>query len=145
MYEEILNSIGDTLSDLASSKDVQDGQDKEDDEDGTELGKLSDDDEPGWVMGTFTKTVQHCMESFQRKQMRLAELTQPGWGDAANCWRERDMRYGITELKGSGGCPAPNTLNYSHTIPDNSWRAYADSWDCPRSIGNARSDFLSTK
>ena len=50
-------------------------------------------------MGTITKTVQHCMESFRQKQMRLNELTQPRWGDAANYFRERDMRYGTAELK----------------------------------------------
>ena len=98
-FEEMLNAIGDSLSDLASSDDEQDGEDEEDDEEDTELGKLSDDDEPGWVMGTITKTVQHRMESFRQKQMRLDELTQPGWGDAANYFRERDMRYGTAELK----------------------------------------------
>jgi len=92
--EEILNAIGDSLSDLASSDDVPDGEDEEDDEEDTELGMLSDDDEPGWVMGTNTETVQHCMESFPQKQMRLDHLTQPGWGDAAIYFREGDMSYG---------------------------------------------------
>jgi len=50
-------------------------------------------------MGTITKTVQRRMESCRQKQMRLDELTQPGWGDAANYFRERDMRYGTAELK----------------------------------------------
>jgi len=81
---EMLNAIVDSLSDPASSDDRQDGEDEEDDEEHTELGTLSDDDEPGWVMGKITTTVQHRMESFRQKQMRLDELTQPGWGDAAN-------------------------------------------------------------
>jgi len=98
-FEEMLNAIGHCLSDLASSNDEQNGEDEEDDEEDTELGKLSDDDEPGWVMGTITKTVQHRMESFRQKQMRLDELTQPGWADAANYFRERDMSYGTAELK----------------------------------------------
>jgi len=51
-FEEMLNAIGDSLSDLASSNDEQDGEDEEDDEEDTELDKLSDDDEPGWMMGT---------------------------------------------------------------------------------------------
>jgi hypothetical protein len=55
-FEEMLAAIGDSLSDLASSNDGEDGED-EDDED-TEQGKLSEDDEPGWVMGTITKMVQ---------------------------------------------------------------------------------------
>ena len=98
-FEDMLNAIGDSLSDLASSKDEKDGEDEDDGEDDTELRKPSEDDEPGWVMGTISKMVQDCMESFQQKQMRLDELTQPGWGDAANYFRERDMKYGTTELK----------------------------------------------
>jgi len=39
------------------------------------------------------------MESFWQKQMKLDKLTQPGWGDAANYYRERDMMYTTTELK----------------------------------------------
>jgi len=98
MFEEMFNAIGDSLSDLASSDDEQDGEDEEDNEEDTELGKLSDNDEPGWVMGRITKTVQHRMESFRQKQMRLDELTQPGWGDAANYFRQRDIRYWAAEL-----------------------------------------------
>jgi len=97
-FEEMLNAIVDSLSDLASSDDEQDGEDEKDDEEDTQLGKLSDDDEPGWVIGTITQTVQHRMESFRQQQMRLDVLTQPGWGHAANYFRERDMRYGTAEL-----------------------------------------------
>jgi hypothetical protein len=97
-FEEMLNAIGDSLSDLGTSDDEQDREDEEDEEDNTVLGKLSDD-EPGWVMGTISKTVQHRMERFWQKQMRLDELTQPGWGDAANYFCERDMKYGTAELK----------------------------------------------
>jgi len=39
------------------------------------------------------------MESYRLKQMRLDELTHPGSGDAANYFRERDMKYGTTGLK----------------------------------------------
>jgi len=61
---EMLNAIGDSLSNLASSEDEEDGEDEDDDEEDTELGKLSEDDKPGWVMGTISTTVQHRMESF---------------------------------------------------------------------------------
>jgi len=98
IFEEMLNAIGDSLSDLASSKDEEDGEDEDDDEDDTEHGNLREDDEPGWVVGTISKTVQHSLESFRQNQMRLDELTQPGWGDAADYFRERDMKYGTTEL-----------------------------------------------
>ena len=68
MLEEMLNGIGDSLSDLASSDDEQDGEDEEDDKEDTELGKLSDDDEPGWAMGAMSKTVQHCMQILGRSR-----------------------------------------------------------------------------
>jgi len=97
-FKERLKAIGDSLSDLASSDDEQDGEDEEDDEEDTELGKLSDDEEPGWAMSTITKTVQYRMLSFRLKQMRPDELTQPGWWDAANYSPERHMRYATAEL-----------------------------------------------
>jgi hypothetical protein len=59
----------------------------------------SEEDEPGWLMGTTSETVQHQMESFRQKQMSLEELMQPGWGDAADYVCERDMKYGTTEMK----------------------------------------------
>jgi len=93
---QMFNTIGDSLSDLAS---FEDEGDEDDDEEETELGKLSEDEEPGWVMGAISKTVQHHMVSFRQKQMRLDQLTQLGWGDAADYFCERDMNYGMTELK----------------------------------------------
>jgi len=99
MFEEMLNTIGDSLSDHASSDDEQDGEDEEDDEEDTELSKLSDDYEPGWVMGTITKTVQHRIEGFRQTQMRLDDLTQPGWGDPPNYFCERNIKYGTAKLK----------------------------------------------
>jgi hypothetical protein len=51
----------------------------EDNEENTDLGKLSDNDEPGWVRGTTCKTVQRRLKSFRQKQMMLDELNQPGW------------------------------------------------------------------
>jgi len=96
---EMLNAIGGSLSDLASSEDEEDGEDKDADEEDSELGKLSEDNEPGCMMDTISKTVQHRMESFRPIQMRLEELTQPGWEDAADYRIERDMTSGKTELK----------------------------------------------
>jgi len=77
-FEQMFNRIRDSLSNLASSHDEQDMLDEEDDEEDTELGMLSDDDECGWVMGTISKTVQHRIESVPEKQMRLDKLTRPG-------------------------------------------------------------------
>jgi len=91
-FEQMLNAIGDSPSDLVSSDDGEDGEDEDDDEDNLELGKLSEDDEPGWGMGTISKTVQHRMERFQQKQIMFDELTQPGWGDAADYFRQWDKK-----------------------------------------------------
>jgi len=89
-FEEMLIAIGDSLSDLASSDDGEDGEDEDDEE--TEQGKVSDDNEPGWVMGTITKMVQQRVESFRQMQMKLDKLTQPGWEDAADYFCERDKK-----------------------------------------------------
>jgi hypothetical protein len=92
MFEEMLVAIVDSLSDLTSSEDGEDGEDEDDEE--TEQGKLSKDDEPVWVMGTITKTVQQRMQRFRQKQIKFDQLTQPGWEDAADNFRERDKKYG---------------------------------------------------
>jgi len=60
-FEEMLNAIGDSLSDLASFQDEDDGEQENDEEEDTELGSLNEDDEPGWVMGTISKTELHRM------------------------------------------------------------------------------------
>jgi hypothetical protein len=93
--EEMLDAIGDSQSDFASSDDEEDRDDDAD----TEQGKLSKDDEPSWVMGTISKTVQQRIEWFWPKQMKLDEITQLGWGDAVDYIHERDQKYGTTELK----------------------------------------------
>jgi hypothetical protein len=59
----MLVAIRDSLSDLVSSDDGEDGEDVNDEE--TEQGKLREDDEPGWVMGIMSKTVLQHMERFQ--------------------------------------------------------------------------------
>jgi len=69
--EEWLNAIGDSLSDLESSEDEEDREDEVDDGGDTELGKRLEDDEPGWEMGTISKTVQHRMESIGRRRWGL--------------------------------------------------------------------------
>jgi hypothetical protein len=71
----MLVAIGDSRSHLSSSDNGEDGEDEDVEE--TELDKLSEDDEPGWVMGTIGKTVQQHRESFRQKQIKLNDLTQP--------------------------------------------------------------------
>ena len=93
-FEEMMDAIGESLSDLASSEDEEDGDHDED----TEQGNLSEDDEPSWVMSIISKTIQQRMERFRQKKVKLDELTHPGWGDAADYFCERDKKYGRTEL-----------------------------------------------
>jgi len=94
-FEGMLNSIGDTLSDLASSDDEKDGEDEDDEEEDTAGGKLSEDEEPGWVIGTISETVQTCMEHFWQKQMKVDELTRSGSGDPADYFSERGEKNGM--------------------------------------------------
>jgi hypothetical protein len=77
-FEKMLNAIGDSLSDVARSEDEEDGEDENDDTQDTGHGKLCEDDEPGWVMGTISTTVQHRMESFWQKKTMHDKLTHPG-------------------------------------------------------------------
>jgi len=87
------------VGDLASSEDEEDGEDEDDDEEDKELGRLSEDDKPGWVIGTIPNMGQHRMESCRQHRMRHDELMQPVWGDAPDYFHARDMKYGTTELK----------------------------------------------
>jgi len=95
--EEMMVAIGDSVSDLASSDNGDDGDDEHDEK--TEQGKLSEDDEPGWVMGTINNPVQQCTERIWQKQMQLDELPQLGWEDAAEYFRGRDKKYGTSKFR----------------------------------------------
>jgi len=61
-FEEMLNAIGVSLSDLANSDDGEHGEDEDDDEEDPAAGKCNEDDEPGWVMRTISMMVQYRME-----------------------------------------------------------------------------------
>jgi len=50
-------------------------------------------------MGTLSKMVQYYTESFRQKQMTLDKLTQPGCGNLANYFPERDMKYRTAKPK----------------------------------------------
>jgi len=95
-FQKIMVDVANSRSDLASSDNRENGEDEDHEE--TEQAPLNNDDEPGCVMGTITKMVQQRMERFQQKQMKLDELTLPGWEDKANYFRERDKEYSKSEL-----------------------------------------------
>jgi hypothetical protein len=82
----MLVAIGDSLSDLASSDDEEDGQDEDYDE--TEEGKLGKDDEPGWLIATITQMLQQLLERFRHMEIKLDELSQRGWVDAVTYFLE---------------------------------------------------------
>jgi hypothetical protein len=71
MFEEMLDATRDCLSDLARLDYKEDGE--EDDE--SHPGMLSEDVEPGWVVGTSTKTVQQDMDRFRHMHMMIHKLT----------------------------------------------------------------------
>jgi hypothetical protein len=102
MFEKILVVIGESLSDLASSDDRKDGEDQDDDQ--PVQGKLRADDKPGGVMGTISKMLQQHMEWVLPKQMKPAELAQPGCWDAADYIRATDKKYSTSKLKVVGIC-----------------------------------------
>jgi hypothetical protein len=92
MLEEMLITIGDGGSDLASSDNGHDGEDEFDEM--TEQGKLSEDDKPGWMLARLPTLVQQQMETCRQKQMKCAELTKPGWQDLADYIHEQDKKNG---------------------------------------------------
>jgi len=53
-FEEMMVAIGDSLGDLVTSDDGEDGKDEDEE---TEQGKPSEDEQHGWVMGKINKTV----------------------------------------------------------------------------------------
>jgi len=114
----MLGAIANSQSDLASSDDMEDGIDKNDDDADPELGKLSKDDEPGQVIATITKTVQNHMLSFWQKQIALDEPTQTEWWDMAVEFPER---FAVQDgrMEGSSSCDTPNRHYCSHTISYN--------------------------
>jgi hypothetical protein len=67
---EMMDSSGDSLSNLASSDDEEDAED--DDHEDRFQGNLSRDNEPGCVIGTFPNNVQPRMETFRQKRIKLA-------------------------------------------------------------------------
>jgi hypothetical protein len=68
-FEQMLNTIGNAMCDHAISNDEQHGDDEKGDDKVIELSKMREDDEPGWVMGTISKTGKQRMEHFRQIQI----------------------------------------------------------------------------
>jgi len=86
-----------TLSDIASPEYGEDGEDRDEEEAGQ--GKMSEDDEPGWVICTITNIIQQCIKRFWQKQMKHVKLTQLRWWDTAEYFCENNQKYGTPELR----------------------------------------------
>jgi hypothetical protein len=68
------------------------------------------------------------MERFRQKQMKLDELTQPGWEDAADYFHDRDKKYGTTEFR----VPAvvqPQTMDAAPAPPPATFGELMESLD----------------
>jgi len=129
-FEEIWNPIEDDLSDLASTNAGVDGQDEVDVEENAEWGKLSEHDESGWVMGTISSMIQCRMDCFRQKQMKFNQLRWPGWGDAADCFHERDKRYQMTEPK----VPAVCQLQMDDDAASSAATTFGEPMETPESV-----------
>jgi hypothetical protein len=110
----MLIAIGDSVCNLASSADGKDVEDIDDEEEDTELGKLSYDDKSCWVMGKISAMVQHRIENFRKLDMRIDKLAQPGLGVAANDFDLRDLKYGMTKLNVPAVMMPKQTRLYPH-------------------------------
>jgi hypothetical protein len=102
-YEEIWNTVRESLRDFATSDDKEDGVHKVNDEGDRGQGKLSEDNEPHWELGTIFKMVDEFMEGVVQKEMKLEELTQYRWGYVADYFRERDTKYRMARFQVATG------------------------------------------
>lgn len=60
--------------------------------------RVTEYDEPSWVMDTISKVVLHRMEKFRWKEMKLDVLPQPGIRDTAHYFHGIDWKYDSSEL-----------------------------------------------
>jgi hypothetical protein len=125
MFHTIMVAIGDSLSDIISSNVGEDGED--DDVEETELAQLSQNDKPGWVMGTINKMVQQCMERICQRHMKIDELIQLGWEDAADYFHARDKKYSISELR----IPALVQLQTDDNAVTPALTTFGEPMECP--------------
>ena len=73
---------GESMSNLASSNNEEDAEDENDED--IFQGNLSNDDESGWVMGTFSKcTAAHGTVSAEADEACLIDTTTNG----GHCWQ----------------------------------------------------------
>jgi len=146
MLQEMIIAIRGSLSDLAISDNKKDGDDEENED--IELCKLTEDDNPSWVVGTTSQILQERMERLRQKQTKLDKLTQPGWWDTANDYNERHMIYRTTESKVSAVIQ-PQTDNVTAAPAPTSFGELIDTlviipgiWQMPQGTSRAGSSHM---
>lgn len=65
-----------TFSDLPTSNNGKHGEPSDVNKPAQSM--VSNDEEPGWVIGTYTKIEQQALQRFLQMQMKLDKLSDPG-------------------------------------------------------------------
>jgi hypothetical protein len=63
-FEEMLEAIGESVDAVSTSDEADDDEDDEQDGDDNNDAKLSDDDQPEWVVGTIDKSIEERLNTF---------------------------------------------------------------------------------
>jgi len=116
-YREMLFAKGASLSGLKNSNDGKDRDDEANDGENTEQGKQSKHDEPGWVMDTISKVVQHHLPSIQ--QIRIVAPWLDGTGMGERGWLHVWERYEVWDYRnvGSSSCQALTEMTAATPSP----------------------------
>jgi len=141
-FDEMLNAIGDRLSNLACSDDEEDSEDK------TDLKKIQ-----SWASrATMTNLAGGWAEApnwytnacrvFGRRRRGLRNWNNPNAGTRPTTSVREWYVLRDGRIDGTGSCPLPTSHDCSHTITTIIWRADADSWYHPRTMANAARDCL---
>jgi len=141
-FQEMMVTIGNSLSDLACSNNGEDGEDEDDEE--IEQVQLSEDDEPSWVIGPITTTYGSAGIGFGRSRWSLMNShNRDGRRQETPSVKRIEVRHISIECSRSRWTATGWWCIGFFT--DNIWRAYGVSWHCARTIANAARDFSTRK
>jgi hypothetical protein len=114
-FEVMMEAIRDSVDDVTTSDEEDDHYDNISDGQDYDDAKLSDDDAPGWVVGTINKSVQERLETVPMKRIKLQELTTLAWAEAEADFTIRNRKYGTTKLKILTVVTLNTTINTANT------------------------------
>jgi hypothetical protein len=98
-FEEMLEAIGDSVDNVATSDEEDNDEDNEEDGEDNNDAKLGNGNEPEWVVDTINQSVPAQLDLLLTKEMNFVELTTLGSADAENDFRTCDRKYITTKLK----------------------------------------------